>query len=37
MSQVIVKENIVELVIKATDNFTKILSISEIKNKYTEL
>lgn len=37
MSQLIVKENIVELVIEATNNFTKILSTNEIKDKYMEL
>lgn len=30
-------ENIEELVIKATENFTKILATSEIKDKYKEL
>jgi hypothetical protein len=37
MSQPIIKESIYELVIRATDNFTKILSTAEIKYKYTEL
>jgi hypothetical protein len=37
MSQLIIKENIVELVIEATNNFTKILSTNEIKDKYMEL
>lgn len=32
-----IKEGIDELVIRATDNFTKILSTTEIKTKYTEL
>lgn len=31
------KENIDELIIKATNNFTKILSINEIKENYKEL
>ena len=33
----IIKENITELVILATNNFTKILSTSEIKEKYGKL
>jgi hypothetical protein len=37
MSQLIVKESMDELVIRATDNFTKILSTNEIKHKYLEL
>lgn len=31
------KENMDEIIIKATDNFTKILSTTEIKDKYIEL
>ena len=37
MSHEIIKEGIHELVLRATDNFTKILSTNEIKDKYTEL
>lgn len=32
-----IKKNINELVIRATNNFTKILSTTEIKDKYTDL
>ena len=31
------EESIEELVMRATDNFTKILSTNEIKNKYPKL
>lgn len=37
MSHPIIKESMYELVIRATDNFTKILPTNEIKDKYTEL
>ena len=37
MSHPIIKESMYELVIRETDNFTKIFSTNEIKNKYTEL
>ena len=37
MSQLIIRERMNELVIRATDNFTKILSTNEIKDKYPEL
>jgi len=37
MSQLIIRESKNELVIRATDNFTKILSKKEMKDKYTEL
>jgi hypothetical protein len=37
MSHLIIKENIYEIVIRATDKFTKILSTKEIKDKYMEL
>jgi hypothetical protein len=37
MSQLIIRESKIELVIRATDNFTKILSTNEIKDKYPEL
>ena len=37
MSHLIIKESVYELVIRATDNFTKILSTNEIKDKYTDL
>ena len=37
MSDRISKESVDELVIRATDNFTKILSTNEIKDKYKEL
>ena len=37
MSQPISKESIDEIVIRATENFTKILSTKKIKEEYTEL
>ena len=37
MSHLIIKESVDELVKRATDNFTKILSTNEIKDKYTDL
>jgi len=37
MSHLIIKESVVELVIRATDNFKKILSTNEIKDKYSDL
>jgi len=37
MSQLIIRESMNELVIRATDNFTKILSTNEIKDNYMEL
>lgn len=37
MTQQTKKQNIIEVVISATDNFTKILSVADIKNQYSEL
>jgi len=37
MSEVIIKENLYELVRRATDNYSKILPTTEIKEKYPNL